>query len=333
MFSYYIYGLTIASNYPITMLLPTRARYSQVKIIFLGQECATSRLTGHCDWQKTFDNGSETHRAQVWVADTGQGRYTRLHFSGLNEVNARESHDFTIDPTASQMWVTWTAPEQDMIAFLVGPVMAALQKLRGYTCLHASVVLIEDKCIAILGTSGSGKSTTAFGLCQQGHPILSDDLAVLMQQDTHFEVPFGYPRVRLLPKAAAHFLVPTEQLQRVFFEDKNAPDKYALDTLEQQTSPQKSSYPLAAIYVLAEREASLDRPFITPLPSKLGFTQVLQHTSVPHVANGVQRSKEFRMLGRVAERVPLRRVHRPDNLNAISDVCNAIVEDAKQLWK
>lgn len=44
-----------------------------------------------------------------------------------------------------------------------------------------------------------------------------------------------------------------------------------------------------------------------------------------------EQAREFAVLGRLATTVPMRSLHREDNLASLSEVCDLIVEDVSQL--
>ena len=69
--------------------------------------------------------------------------------------------------------------DDDIVAFLVGPALAALLQMRGVITLHAAAVEMNESAVLLLGTSGAGKSTLAFALGQRGHALLADDVTGL----------------------------------------------------------------------------------------------------------------------------------------------------------
>jgi hypothetical protein len=84
-------------------------------------------------------------------------------------------------------------------------VLPIVLQTRGREVLHASAVLTPRGVVALCARSGTGKSTMAFALSQQGWPLWADDAVafeVLRERVTAFQLPFS---VRLLPEAAAYF--------------------------------------------------------------------------------------------------------------------------------
>ncbi len=71
--------------------------------------------------------------------------------------------------SALQQWLLWAAPH--ILVF------------HGQPVIHASTVRFRNTCRAFLGQSGSGKSTTARTLEEQGATAVSDDLLLLRFRD------------------------------------------------------------------------------------------------------------------------------------------------------
>ncbi len=63
--------------------------------------------------------------------------------------------------------------------FVLGHCVGGLLHLRGYLVLHASACLLGEAAVAIMGVSGSGKSTAAAVLARAGHPVLADDVVAV----------------------------------------------------------------------------------------------------------------------------------------------------------
>ena len=80
----------------------------------------------------------------------------------------------------------------------------------GYLVLHASAIQVENQTIAIIGTSGQGKSTLAAWFASQGFPLLTDDCLVLRQDVVRQNGPAqqwlaqpSYHSVRLWPESVS----------------------------------------------------------------------------------------------------------------------------------
>lgn len=84
-------------------------------------------------------------------------------------------------------------------------VLPIVLQARGQEALHASAVLTPKGVVALCATSGTGKSTTAFGLSQRGWPLWADDAVAFQTLGTGVKtVPLPFD-LRLLSDATAHF--------------------------------------------------------------------------------------------------------------------------------
>ena len=332
MFYYQIYGLNLQVNKPISELVPTHAAGSvDLTVEFLDQPSSASLFGDHFDWKAVYDNGIEDSLFEMWTAASNKGDYTRQRYSGKNDVGTRAWSEFVIDPTGSQVWVMVTAPHQNGVPLLLGPVLTSVLRLHNVTCLHASVEVVGKQAIAILGSKGMGKSTLAAAFSQQGFTILSDDIAALAETQEGFFVQPGYPRLRLTQQAASTLNRASVALDRVFPSYENSPDKYYIDLTKNGREFPQHPYPLKAIYLLQARDRQIQDPFITPFPAAAGLMTLVQHTSANQMLTRTQRADEFKVLARLIKHVPWRRVHRPDDLNVLPQLCEVILNDVQSL--
>ena len=84
--------------------------------------------------------------------------------------------------------------EEDVRTFLLGTAIGSLLIQRGLLVLHGNALEKNGKAIVCLGHSGTGKSTIAYSLMQQGWNLISDDL-VAINNDRNI-LP-GIPRIKL----------------------------------------------------------------------------------------------------------------------------------------
>ncbi len=107
-------------------------------------------------------------------------------------------------------------------ANLLNFALSAALTLRGEEPLHATVLDLDGRAIALLGPSGAGKSTLAAYLIGQGATLVTDDMLRLTfsrglafaHHGPHRLKLFDEPARRLLPQAAddGHFNVLSEKL-------------------------------------------------------------------------------------------------------------------------
>ena len=140
-----------------------------------------------------------------------------LVLPGTGRILVRNGNDITVEPEADA---------SNMSAILTGPIQAVLWHQRGLLPLHASVVAIRGRVIALCGCGAAGKSTLAALLAAQGHSVIADDICVI---DAHsggqVTVQPGYARLQLWPDALAELGLATTGLERALAHK----EKYFLD--------------------------------------------------------------------------------------------------------
>lgn len=124
--------------------------------------------------------------------------YLSVRRPGPGELRLRHEGDagraeFAVRAEAVAVHSEGVAPG-DLEAYLLGPVLGCLLRLRGVLTLHGCVVAAGGAAVALTGPKGAGKSTLAAAL---GLPVLSDDLVPIEGRDGQPWVEPGYPRVRL----------------------------------------------------------------------------------------------------------------------------------------
>jgi hypothetical protein len=236
---------------------------------------------------------------------------------------------FAVNRQGNEIWADW--PEnytlEDACTYLIGPVMAFLLRLRGFTCLHASAIVVEDCAVALFGLAGSGKSTTAAAFALRGFSVLSDDVAVLSDMGNRFLVQPGYPRVNLWPDSVCTLFGSEDALPRI----TPTWDKRYLPLNENDLRFQSGPLPLSAIYILGEKEEGLSAPVIEEAVGSEALITVVANTYVNYLLDQNMRTREFDLLSRLLARVPIRSVRPTHDLSKIFALCEAIAADATHL--
>jgi hypothetical protein len=131
----------------------------------------------------------------------------------------------------------------DARSILMAPVQAVLWHQRGLLPLHASVVGVGGRAVALAGPSGAGKSTLAAVLALQGHDVLADDICII---DAAFgaDVLPGTRRLRLWRDALDHLGIAVDGLPRAL----SRREKYLIEGGEWE-EPERQK--LAAIVLLS----------------------------------------------------------------------------------
>jgi hypothetical protein len=234
---------------------------------------------------------------------------------------------FAVRRDGAEVWVDW--PDgyviEDAATYLVGPVMGLVLRLKGIVPLHASAVAIENHAVALVGMPGAGKSTTAAAFARQGYSVLSDDIAALDDTSDGFLVAPGYPRVNLWPDSA-----------RALFGSENVLPlvtptwgKHYLPLEQTGCRFQSKPLPLAAIYVLSDREPERLTPQFEEVTATEALTTLLANTYVNYLLDRAMRRLEFDVLSRLVASVPIRRIRPPEDPSRILTLCEAIADDAR----
>lgn len=131
-----------------------------------------------------------------------------IRIPGLAEYTVRDGRQVEIYPLSNQ------ASALNLQHFLLSTPLAAISLQRGEIPLHAATLVSPDNNEAILlcAHSGTGKSTTAAALCQQGWRLMNDDISRLSLQEGSIQVWPGVSQIRLWPEACDLLELNTEQL-------------------------------------------------------------------------------------------------------------------------
>jgi hypothetical protein len=262
------------------------------------------------------ESGNSLPRLVVW-------NFTALdHF----QVKYADGTEFLIDKKGTRIWATWpeqTLTVEDTATYLLGPVMGFVLLLRGCICLHASAVAIAESAVAIVGPAGSGKSTTAAALADLGYSILAEDVVTLQDLGTKFLVQPAYPCIRLWPSSVKTLYGEGAELPKL----TPTWDKCYLDLTQQQYQFQKNPLPLAAIYVLSERSDDPSSPWIQELPPSHSLMSLIANTYATYLMDKTMRAREFDLLGRVLQFVPVRKVVPHADPQYLHSLCSTIIAD------
>jgi hypothetical protein len=258
----------------------------------------------------------------MWTGVGAGGRHVRLRYT-----QDRHRADFVIGPHGRWVHATWR-PEPilpDVLTMLTGSVAAYVLQLRGVTCLHASVVDVGGRAIALVGSTGAGKSTTAAAFVQQGCSLIADDIAALEARPGGFAVQSGPRRLRLYQEVAERVMGVQDDQPPLWSLDVNAPTKRVVDPNANAASDVAAAVSLSAVYLLERRHAAA--PEVEALSPSAGLAKLVPNTSARIVLDHAGRAAEFATLGRLAATVPIRRLRRPNGLDTLEETCRVILAD------
>ena len=316
---YSAFGLSLAADGPVPGLTPQPAR-SRPDIRIWFHE-TPPRLTRDAVVEELYyvSDGAEPGGPALHVWRTTDGAWFRLRYADDSQflVAATGNEIRVISPDGSTL--------EDAATYLLGPVLGFAMRLRGVTCLHASVVAVGGHAIAIAGPAGAGKSTAAACLSAMGYPLLSDDIAALVDRSGVVHVQPAYPQIRLWPDSVAMLYGAADALPPL----TPTWDKCGL-ALTGEGAFHHSSLPLRAVYVL-DGPRNRPKPSIEEVSGAERLLVLLANTYVGYLLDRTMRRLEFDALARLASKADVRRVVRPDASAAVGAICAWILEDCERL--
>lgn len=255
----------------------------------------------------------------------GKPRLTVWQLAGHFHIQYADGTEFVVDEAGTRVWATWPAETltvEDTATYLLGPIMGFVLLLRGFISLHACAVAVGERAIAIVGPAGSGKSTTAAAFADRGYRILAEDVVTLRDRGAEFLVQPAYPSIRLWPSSVEALYGATATLPKL----TPTWDKCYLDLTQEKYEFQPSPLPLAAIYLLAEREED-PAPFVRELVPSERLMSLVANTYATYLMDRKMRAREFDLLNRVVDAVPVRRITPHADPARIGDLCRTIIEN------
>jgi hypothetical protein len=238
-----------------------------------------------------------------------------------------EGAAFRIDAAGARLDVWWQPPltALDAATYVLGPVLAFLLRMRGRVPLHASGVAVDGHAMLFAGDAGAGKSTTAAALAALGCPLLSDDVVPLADGGGGLSAWPGYPRVSLCADAAQALFAQQGALPAY---SDSYPKQY-LDLDAAGLAFQRAPLPVGQLFVLAGQTAGRE-PAIRSLGPRESLVALLRHTYGTYLIDIGMRAREFDVLARLVETVPVHEVRFAAGLDTLGTQCAALLERFRQ---
>lgn len=222
------------------------------------------------------------------------------------ELRYRDGTRFIVDRQGTQIWGE-AGPgltNEDVVVYLLGPILGFVLRRRGRLTLHASAVGIGGCAVALAGSGGCGKSTTAAALALRGWPVVSEDVCGVETGPKSYSVVPSYPRVCLWPDSVQYLYSNAEALPLIV---KGWGKRYlALDGSKAFFADKP--LPLAAIYLLADRSEEATAPRIDPISPREAALQLVQNTYMNWLLDRSQRAAEFDAIAKLVTAIKCFRV-------------------------
>lgn len=180
---------------------------------------------------------------------------------------------------------------------VMGIALGLVLHLRDVLCLHAAVLGKDDRAIAVMGHSGSGKSSLAAAMVREGATFYSDDLAAIAPGGSAYRVHLGSMGLRINPDSVAALLGDAPPLSPVPYLNKSLWD------LTGQSLPAEPPR-LAALYWLEPSPPGEGHSVSPPLPARDALRQLIHAWYPPYCRRLLSRARLDQMR-RLAEAAPL----------------------------
>lgn len=319
--NYFVYGLRLSVNVEIPGLqsYKTENKKSDIKITLGSFPDGLLRNNNQSAELYYLDQGFENSASPHLVVNTIEnGKYFHFRYDAGVE--------FICDKQATTVWGEWdeSLNLNDIVGYLLGPILGFLLRLRGVTCLHASGIVVDGKALALVGTSGAGKSTLAAAFAAEGYTILTDDVMPLEFKQDILHAVSGYPHIRLYPKSFKNLKGIPNELPELM----SNWDKCYLDLTTTSYQFQHGSVPLKIIYILDwSTDNAPENVKINPVVPSAAVSLLAANTYRNELLNSEMKSSEFLFLSRLASLIPMKKIQPVDDIATIPDLLEAILSD------
>ncbi len=311
-----VYGLNVRSAFDFDTALPPGE--GDPDLTFRCVEGPTPPLADVSD-EPAFASPVRLNSGAPFMAVHSGRRMDLVRFS--------EVADFLVSDDQITCYLLDTAYAHMVEIHLLGAVFAYWFERRGVPMLHASAVVVDGAAVVFVATNKGGKSSLAATALQAGFPLLTDDVLGIDEEGEVILGRPGYPSMRFWPDLAEHFVGGSEELPL-------AHPSFAKRRLGVGAGSFGSFHdepvPLGGFY-LPERRPPSHAPRdiqIQPLPVSRTVIELVRTSFLPRTvdAMGFARTR-LPLLGKVAARVPAKRLIYPDGLEHLPRVREAILED------
>jgi hypothetical protein len=221
-------------------------------------------------------------------------------------------------------------PHSDLMAYLMGPVMGCTLRLRGITCMHAAVVKVDNRAIALMGPKGSGKSTLTAALAAMGYPVLTDDIAAISNSGESLMVSPAYSRLRLWPDAQQYVpALSMKSLPRVLSTMDKRYQPLTADPRATSWRFSTQSTRLAALYHLGTSATNKAEINAMPLPQAIMI--LMSNVYAGYLDEKEMRQRDLKLFGEIASGTAVCTALCNTGTDGFRDRCAAIIDHIESL--
>lgn len=226
-----------------------------------------------------IDEGERYHSEVSLYKATSNERYAGSESIDSNKsaddsyylnVNCQGTGSFKV--TKTNITIDWQAQGTGADHYFQTLAVALNLELNNVLCIHANALAYQDKAIAIVAPSRTGKTTLTAALSQSGFSLMTDDMVALHENEQGYDIYPSWPVARMWPDALNDIaLNSSEEHQKVHekFEKRivnlekvegltfcNKPKKlHVIYLLNRLPKKQNSNTPLCEIVPIATAQA------------------------------------------------------------------------------
>lgn len=310
---YSVYGLGIASDHDVPGLpeIPG-GRASDVRLVF---HAPPVRQSGDEDaapfYTSVIKSASGAPILRMWLLPQS-GLYRLLHATGA---------EFFVDRRGGWVWVTpHNHGDADAFELLLTIILSFVIRLRGGISLHASVVALGNRAVALAGPPGAGKSTLAAALGWRGHRLLTDDVAAIWRDGSRFLVFPGpqriQPRLGIEDSPAVAGGLPRTVT--------TAGDCLDLEFAAQGFTQPREPMELRSVCFLEPGDAGAGGPFMAPTTVAAASVRLIGDAWAVRLQDRTMRVQSFMDIIDFSEQAACRVLTFPHRLSAIDECCRLV---------
>jgi len=308
-----IHGLTIRPDVALPGIAPARAAEPDVTLELV------ERLPAPAPAHTRYRAGApDDATARVEIVDDVRG-HTAFRYGDGTAVDV----DLRSTPVGIRAAIAPGQTLEDLTAYLYGPVLGFVLRVRGRLAMHASCVRIGDGAVLLAGPPGAGKSTTAAALAMRGLTVVADDLTALNQDDED-DAPRAWPafdHLRLWPDGGRVVLGDATPLERITPGwDKR---RFPLEGESFAGGP----VPVRAVFTLRPRRGA--HAVVRPLAPMRAVVTLATLTYANYLLDAPMRARELMQLGALVRAVPVLALTPPVGRANLDALCDAIVRAAE----
>jgi hypothetical protein len=318
--TYSVYGLGLGVDRPLSRLSGAPpAPQVDVELTLGSMPAWRDELVESSSQLWQVRESSDPSRPWLSVWKVG-GAHIRLdYFDGV---------DVLVSVDGTRIWATWpdSMSLDDVQAYLLGPIMGVVLRLRGTPSLHASAVAIGDRAAVFVGVQGAGKSTTAAALVARGCGVVADDVVPLTSRSGDWLAGPGYGCLRLWHDAIASLARSSDTFAEL--PDSPSGEAYHVNLAERRIAFRNEALPLGAIYLFEDRRSTeAEAPTVSRIRPAQALMDLVAHSFANTYLDAASRAREFEALADIAGRVPIRRVRAHADLTRLPQLCDRILDD------